>query len=131
MDSYAGWDPNNQIKVRVICTDPYHALFMRNMLIPAEKIHSEVDLEILNCSSINLKYFDEKLKTMNLDKGDLNENFGSALLRLAVQPLAFSRWKVLHLQRSSSCPIVRWLNAAQAMWRQSPPLALCARPLAV
>ncbi len=74
MDSYAGWDPNNQIKVRVICTDPYHALFMRNMLIPAEKIHSEVDLEILNCSSINLKYFDEKLKTMNLDKGDLNEN---------------------------------------------------------
>ena len=74
MDSYAGWDPNNQIKVRVICTDPYHALFMRNMLIPAEKIHSEVDLEILNCSSINLKYFDEKLKSMNLDKGDLNEN---------------------------------------------------------
>lgn len=33
MDGYAGWDPKYQIKVRVICTRPYHALFMNNMLI--------------------------------------------------------------------------------------------------
>ena len=33
VDGYAGWDPNYQIKVRVICARPYHALFMRNMLI--------------------------------------------------------------------------------------------------
>jgi len=32
-DGFAGWDPEYQIKVRVICTRPYHALFMRNMLI--------------------------------------------------------------------------------------------------
>ena len=32
-DGYAGWDPKYRIKVRVICSRPYHALFMRNMLI--------------------------------------------------------------------------------------------------
>lgn len=32
-DGFAGWDPDYQIKVRVICTRPYHALFMHNMLI--------------------------------------------------------------------------------------------------
>ena len=33
VDGYAGWDPKYQIKVRVVCARPYHALFMRNMLI--------------------------------------------------------------------------------------------------
>lgn len=33
IDGYAGWDPEYQIKVRVICARPYHALFMHNMLI--------------------------------------------------------------------------------------------------
>ena len=32
-DGFAGWDPNYQIKVRVICSRPYHALFMHTMLI--------------------------------------------------------------------------------------------------
>ncbi|MBX3441104.1 MAG: phosphoenolpyruvate carboxykinase (ATP) [Planctomyces sp.] len=33
VDGFAGWDPAMQIKVRVICARPYHALFMWNMLI--------------------------------------------------------------------------------------------------
>lgn len=33
MDGYAGWDPDTRLKVRVICSRPYHALFMHNMLI--------------------------------------------------------------------------------------------------
>lgn len=33
VDGFAGWDPTYRIKVRVICTRPYHALFMNNMLI--------------------------------------------------------------------------------------------------
>ena len=33
VDGFAGWDPKYRIKVRVICSLPYHALFMRNMLI--------------------------------------------------------------------------------------------------
>lgn len=32
-DGFAGWDPEHQIKVRVICSRPYHALFMHTMLI--------------------------------------------------------------------------------------------------
>jgi len=33
VDGYAGWDPKYRIKVRIIATRPYHALFMHNMLI--------------------------------------------------------------------------------------------------
>ena len=32
-DGFAGWDPKFRIKVRVICSRPYHALFMHTMLI--------------------------------------------------------------------------------------------------
>ena len=32
-DGYAGWDAKYRIKIRVISTRAYHALFMRNMLI--------------------------------------------------------------------------------------------------
>jgi phosphoenolpyruvate carboxykinase (ATP) len=33
LDAFAGWDPKYRAKIRVICTRPYHALFMHNMLI--------------------------------------------------------------------------------------------------
>ena len=33
VDAFAGWDPEYRIKVRVIVTRAYHALFMQNMLI--------------------------------------------------------------------------------------------------
>ena len=32
-DGFAGADPKYRIKIRVICSRPYHALFMHNMLI--------------------------------------------------------------------------------------------------
>ncbi len=34
IDAFAGWDPKSRMKVRVICSRAYHALFMHNMLIP-------------------------------------------------------------------------------------------------
>lgn len=38
VDGYGGWDEEERIKVRIICTRPYHALFMYNMLIrPTEE----------------------------------------------------------------------------------------------
>lgn len=37
VDAYAGWDLEERIKVRVICTRPYHALFMSIMLITPTK----------------------------------------------------------------------------------------------
>ena len=33
VDGFAGWDPEHRLKVRVICSRAYHALFMHNMLI--------------------------------------------------------------------------------------------------
>ena len=33
VDGFAGWDPKYQIKVRIVCLNAYHALFMHNMLI--------------------------------------------------------------------------------------------------
>lgn len=33
VDGYGGWDEEERIKVRIVCTRPYHALFMYNMLI--------------------------------------------------------------------------------------------------
>ena len=33
VDAFAGWNPKYQLKVRIICTRAYHALFMQNMLI--------------------------------------------------------------------------------------------------
>ena len=33
LDAFAGWDPDNQLKIRIICSRAYHALFMHNMLI--------------------------------------------------------------------------------------------------
>ncbi|KAK1940260.1 putative phosphoenolpyruvate carboxykinase [Babesia divergens] len=32
-DAFAGWDPEHRIRVRVVSTRAYHALFMRNLLI--------------------------------------------------------------------------------------------------
>ena len=32
-DGYAGWDPSCRLKVRVLCSRAYHALYMHNMLI--------------------------------------------------------------------------------------------------
>jgi phosphoenolpyruvate carboxykinase (ATP) len=33
VDAFAGWDPATRLKIRVVCTRPYHALFMHIMLI--------------------------------------------------------------------------------------------------
>ena len=37
VDGFAGWDPQYRLKIRVLCSRAYHALFMHNMLIrPSE-----------------------------------------------------------------------------------------------
>jgi phosphoenolpyruvate carboxykinase (ATP) len=33
IDAFAGWSPRHRLKIRVICSRPYHALFMSTMLI--------------------------------------------------------------------------------------------------
>ena len=33
IDGFAGWDERERLKIRIVCSRPYHALFMWNMLI--------------------------------------------------------------------------------------------------
>jgi len=33
VDGFAGWHPRHRLKIRIVCSRPYHALFMHNMLI--------------------------------------------------------------------------------------------------
>jgi phosphoenolpyruvate carboxykinase (ATP) len=54
-DGFAGWDPKYRIKVRVICSRPYHALFMHTMLIRPTKdelvTFGKPDLTIYNAGA--------------------------------------------------------------------------------
>lgn len=54
IDGYAGWDEHYRLKCRIIASRPYHALFMKQMLIraPDAQLHSDfekgIDFTILN-----------------------------------------------------------------------------------
>ena len=55
IDAFAGWDPQTRLKIRVICSRPYHALFMHTMLIrpTAEELAAfgEPDAVIFNAGA--------------------------------------------------------------------------------
>jgi len=55
IDSFAGWDKKHRIKVRIVCSRPYHALFMHNMLIRPSleelKNFGEPDYTVYNAGS--------------------------------------------------------------------------------
>ncbi len=52
IDAFAGWDTDHRLKIRVICSRAYHALFMHNMLIRPTKEElenfGEPDFTIIN-----------------------------------------------------------------------------------
>ena len=79
-DGFAGWDPNYQIKVRVVCARPYHALFMHNMLIrpTAEELadFGEPDCVILNAGAFPANQHTEGMTSktsvdLSLEKGEV------------------------------------------------------------
>jgi phosphoenolpyruvate carboxykinase (ATP) len=55
VDGFAGWDPKYRVKIRVVCSRPYHALFMHTMLIrpsPQELVEfGEPDFTIYNAGA--------------------------------------------------------------------------------
>jgi phosphoenolpyruvate carboxykinase (ATP) len=61
VDAFAGWDPKFRIKVRIICTRAYHALFMQNMLIlpTADELKNfgEPDYVIFNAGGFPANHF--------------------------------------------------------------------------
>lgn len=54
-DGYAGWDEDHRLKVRIVCTRSYHALFMRNMLIVPTK--EELAKEFSDDNAIDFHIF--------------------------------------------------------------------------
>lgn len=80
VDAFAGWDPKYRLKVRVICTRAYHALFMQNMLImpTAEELDNfgQPDYVIYNGGSFPANRFTSKMTSktsidINLEKGEV------------------------------------------------------------
>ena len=59
VDAYAGWDPEHRVSVRIYCTNPYHALFMQNMLVPIkEKSTFKPEFTIYNVGHLALSSVD-------------------------------------------------------------------------
>ena len=72
VDGFAGWDPQYQLKIRVICSRAYHALFMHNMLIrpsEAELAQFETpDFTIYNAGRFPAnRYTSEMTSTTSID----------------------------------------------------------------
>lgn len=67
VDGYAGWDPKYRLKIRVICTRPYHALFMHNMMIrpTQEELNNfgEPDYVIYNAGEFTANQYTSFMKT--------------------------------------------------------------------
>ncbi|MEM6644967.1 MAG: phosphoenolpyruvate carboxykinase (ATP) [Bacteroidota bacterium] len=61
VDGFAGWDPRYRLKVRIICSRPYHALFMHNMLIrpTAEELATfgEPDFVVYNAGQFSANQY--------------------------------------------------------------------------
>jgi phosphoenolpyruvate carboxykinase (ATP) len=77
VDAFAGWDKKYRLKVRIVCTRAYHALFMQNMLImpTAEELANfgEPDYVIFNGGGFPANRYTSKMTSktsidVNLEK---------------------------------------------------------------
>lgn len=80
VDAFAGWDKKYRLKVRIICTRAYHALFMQNMLImPSEEElanFGEPDYVIFNGGGFPANRYTSKMTSktsvdLNLEKKEV------------------------------------------------------------
>ena len=51
---YAGWDASHKIKIILYTTNPYHALFLKDLLIPTDEIFESCDFTIYDTSELSL-----------------------------------------------------------------------------
>ncbi len=67
VDGFVGWDQKTRLKARVICTRPYHALFMHNMMIrPSEEElenFGEPDYVIYNAGEFTANQYTSYMKS--------------------------------------------------------------------
>ena len=77
VDAFAGWDPKHRLKIRIICSRPYHALFMTTMMIrpTREELESfgEPDYVIYNAG----KFPANRQTTGMTSKTSVDLHFGS------------------------------------------------------
>ncbi|NNC94676.1 MAG: phosphoenolpyruvate carboxykinase (ATP), partial [Chitinophagales bacterium] len=80
VDAYAGWDEKYRIKVRIVCTRAYHALFMQNMLImpTSEELANfgDPDYVIFNAGGFPANRYTSKMTSktsidVNLEKKEI------------------------------------------------------------
>ena len=80
VDAFAGWDEKYRIKVRIVCTRAYHALFMQNMLImptPTElENFGEPEYVIFNAGGFPANRYTSKMTSktsidVNLEKKEV------------------------------------------------------------
>ena len=67
IDGYAGWDDKFKVKIRVVCCNPYHALFMRNMIIPSDTEFESPEFTIYNIGHINMSNVHYTIGTDKVD----------------------------------------------------------------
>jgi len=90
VDGYAGWDPRYRVRVRVICSRAYHALFMRNMLVkpPADEISSFVpDMVIFNAGGFPANRYVEGMTSsasIDLHLGRFSKRFGNSWAEMVI-----------------------------------------------
>lgn len=72
VDLYAGWDKNNQLKIRLYCYNPYHALFMQNMLIPATESFNDDDIDFTIYNVGHLKLSSVNVNSVNINLNDIS-----------------------------------------------------------
>jgi phosphoenolpyruvate carboxykinase (ATP) len=66
IDVLAGWDIDNQVKIRLYSTSAYHALFIRNMLIPTKNPHETPDFVIYDVGELNLEDYTKLISNKNI-----------------------------------------------------------------
>lgn len=72
VDGYAGWDPEYRLKVRIVCSRAYHALFMKNMLI--RPTLDELASDFSNDDNIDFHVFNGgELRAPNFIEGVAND----------------------------------------------------------
>jgi phosphoenolpyruvate carboxykinase (ATP) len=103
VDGFAGWDRRYRLKVRVICSRPYHALFMRTMLVRPTKQElsefGEPDVVIYNAANparLHQSHFGQyslrsALKLASLSRSGLWFRDGHPMRRRAVRNIAPTR----------------------------------------
>lgn len=80
VDGYAGWDLGFRVKIRVVCSRPYHALFMTNLMIrpnPQElEAFAQPDFVIYNAGEFPANKYTTYMTSntsvdVNLDAGEM------------------------------------------------------------